>query len=65
MGIRIELAIVVDEKLKVIKSDYMKEEIETITELVKAAEEYKKHFRTTNPHITCNVFTTAKLALTV
>ena len=65
MIVRIELAIIVDEKLKVIKNTYMKGEIKTIEELEKAAEEYKKHFRATNPHITCNVFTTAKLALTV
>ena len=65
MIIRIELAIVVDERVKVIKSGCLRVEIETITELAKAAEEYKKHFQATNPHITCNVFATAKLALTV
>ena len=65
MRVRIELAIVVDEKLIVIKSDCLRGEIETIEELAKAAEDYKKHFRSTNPHITCQVFATAKLALTV
>ena len=65
MIVRIELSIVVDGKMRVIKNDCLRVEIETITELTIAAEEYKKHFRATNPHITCNVFTTAKLALTV
>lgn len=65
MIVRIELAIVVDEKLKIIKNDCLRVETETIAELEKAAEEYKKNFRSTNPHITCNVFTTVKLVLTV
>lgn len=65
MLVRIELAIVVDEKLKIIKSDCIKIEIETITDLMKAAEAYRKDFLTKNPHINCQVFTTAKLAIAI
>lgn len=65
MIVRIELAIVVDEKMKVIKSDCMKVEIETITELANAAEAYKKNFLRINSHITCQVYTACKLVITV
>ena len=65
MIVRIELAIVVDEKMKVIKNARIKGEIETITELKTAVEEYKKLFLATNPQLTCNVIAIAKLAIEV
>ncbi len=65
MRVKIELAIVVDEKLKVIKSDYMKGEIETITELTKELEAYKKHFLTNNTHINCSVYVTGKIEISI